>query len=243
MINYEREMHMINSSDEAANDDERRADFDPKAEGSGLPSISHGDLSEVGEGPRWDPWGGPLNVVSASTTVGQAQSLSQHPPTLGSLDTPSPRRSDAAVSGSESLPKDRRPGAGSSLSGDDLGPAGAALLTAIRAKYDLRADEQVMALSMARIVDRCELLTKAVSESGSVVVAGSKGQPAVHPAVVEERLQWLAFARLASALGLPDDVAVIGATAASRKSIRAANSRWLAEGPRLIEGASLDGDS
>lgn len=112
---------------------------------------------------------------------------------------------------------------------DDLRDAGAALWSAVTAKYALRADELPLLAEMARTVDDLATMREALAESGPVVV-GSKGQPRPNPLLAEVRGSRLLLVRLASQLGLPDDDVQAGATPASRKAARAANLRWQREG-------------
>ncbi len=112
---------------------------------------------------------------------------------------------------------------------DDLRDAGAALWSAVTAKYALRADELPLLAEMARTVDDLATMREALAESGHMVL-GSKGQPRPNPMLAEVRGSRLLLVRLASQLGLPDEDSPAGATPASRKAARAANERWRREG-------------
>lgn len=77
-----------------------------------------------------------------------------------------------------------------------------------------------------RVEDEMRLLEAVVDKEG-VTALGSKGQAVVHPAVLEGRQLKLAQLRLLSSLELEDPAAArVGATPASKRARRAAESRW-----------------
>ena len=82
-----------------------------------------------------------------------------------------------------------------------------------------------MLAEACRTADTIDRLTTAASDS-PVMIAGSKGQQIVHPAVVELRLQRAAFASLLGRLAIPDTAAGWDNLTASQRARRAANARW-----------------
>ena len=86
-----------------------------------------------------------------------------------------------------------------------FGPAGQALWDAVGELLILDAPhESVMLRELCRCADELDQL-RAVVDADGVMLDSSQG-PRAHPALVELRQARLAFARLASALGLPQGI-------------------------------------
>ena len=109
-----------------------------------------------------------------------------------------------------------------------LGEAGKALWTAIVSDVDeaweLDRRELHFLERAGRVEDEMRALEAVVDAEGPTAT-GSKGQPVVHPAILEGRQLKLAQLRLLSALELADPRASSG-SAASQRGRRAAASRW-----------------
>jgi hypothetical protein len=113
-----------------------------------------------------------------------------------------------------------------------LGPAGAALWRAVTSisrgghVLELRADELTTLALACKTADTIAAL-EAVLDGQDLVVAGSKGQVSVHPAVAELRLQRNAQATLLRYLAIPDSVDTSwDDLTASQRGRRAAHARW-----------------
>ncbi len=70
--------------------------------------------------------------------------------------------------------------------------------------YELTESELALLVEVCRLMDECEALREAIATEGTTV-AGSRGQPRVHPALGELRQHRLALGRLLSQLALPDE--------------------------------------
>lgn len=128
-----------------------------------------------------------------------------------------------------------------------LGTEGRRLWRRMHAEYDGFEPQELLVLEqVCAAADTIAALRAAVDEGG-LIVAGSKGQPRVHPAVAELRLARAAFASLLGKLSLPaggpdsDDGAddgppASGATARQRSARKAAETRWSKSPRRPREG-------
>jgi P27 family predicted phage terminase small subunit len=111
-----------------------------------------------------------------------------------------------------------------------LQAAGKALWRAIHGDLDANwmLDRREMHLleRACRVEDEMRALEKIVDKEGATA-RGSTGQIVVHPAILEGRQLKLAQLRLLCALELEDPAdAHMGATPASKRARRAAQSRW-----------------
>lgn len=86
--------------------------------------------------------------------------------------------------------------------------------------YDLRLDERELLAEVCRQLDLVEELRGQVGRDGATV-AGSRGQRAVHPALVELRQVRQELRRTFAQFDWPDDEAV-----SSQRARRAAQQRW-----------------
>jgi hypothetical protein len=102
---------------------------------------------------------------------------------------------------------------------------GLAFWTTADATYELTDSERELLLEVCRLMDECESLRQAVEQDGTTV-AGSNGQPRVHPAVGELRQHRLALGRLLSQLALPDEDEGSLATPLQARGRAAASRRW-----------------
>jgi hypothetical protein len=89
----------------------------------------------------------------------------------------------------------------------------------------LRPDELAVLVTACRTADTITRLEDELGD-GPLMVAGSKGQEVVHPAVVELRLQRAAVASLLRQLAIPDDESGWDNLTASQRARRAAHARW-----------------
>lgn len=108
-----------------------------------------------------------------------------------------------------------------------LGPSGQRLWRAVIDTFELDAHEYTVLAAACRQADVTAELEAVVAEEGPMV-AGSKGQSRLHPAVVEARQSRLATAALVARLGLPDSEGR-STTSPSQRGRRAANARWQRE--------------
>lgn len=91
--------------------------------------------------------------------------------------------------------------------------------------YTLTDSELSLLLEACRLMDECEDLRDAITSDG-LTVAGSTGQPRVHPAVGELRQHRLALGRLLSQLALPDEEDEALPTPLQARGRAAASKRW-----------------
>jgi hypothetical protein len=91
--------------------------------------------------------------------------------------------------------------------------------------YELSRSELELLTEACRLMDECESLRQAVADDGTTV-AGSTGQPRVHPAVGELRQHRLALGRLLSQLALPDEEDDALPTPLQARGRAAATKRW-----------------
>lgn len=115
-----------------------------------------------------------------------------------------------------SQPRPARPPAG-------LGPRGRRLWRAVIADYDLSVVEKEILAELARTLDRIDLLEKQLAIGGPMV-AGSRGQLVLNPAVAETRQLADLAGRLARSLALPAEVDET--EAAARFGRAGAMARW-----------------
>ena len=109
----------------------------------------------------------------------------------------------------------------------DLGARGRKFWRTTMATFEMSDVETELLIEVARLLDECENLRNAVQTDG-VTVAGSTGQPRVHPALGELRQHRLALGRLLAQLALPDvDDGSLSAPAQLRAR-KASETRWAA---------------
>lgn len=87
---------------------------------------------------------------------------------------------------------------------DVVESTGQQLVRQITATFVLTAAEEQLLDQAAATLDAISTLDGQLATDG-VMVAGSKGQPVLHPAVAELRLQRLTLARLLTGLDLPEE--------------------------------------
>lgn len=97
--------------------------------------------------------------------------------------------------------------------------------------YELTAPELRLLGQVCVTIDAIDELDELVSTEGTMTV-GSKGQPVLHPAVAEARLQRLALGRLLAQLCLPDPEGGVVRSPAQVRARRAAQVRWRAQARR-----------
>lgn len=91
--------------------------------------------------------------------------------------------------------------------------------------YDLSRSELELLTEACRLMDEAESLRQAIEDNGTTV-AGSTGQPRVHPAIGELRQHRLALGRLLSQLALPDEEDDVLPTPLQARGRAAAGKRW-----------------
>lgn len=112
---------------------------------------------------------------------------------------------------------------------------GRRLWRALIATYDFAPAELALLHELARSLDRIDEV-RAIIERDGLIAAGSKGQPAAHPLLADERAHRVIAARIASQLDLPDATARPGEGTdriVSLTSVRArgaARARWANRG-------------
>lgn len=94
-------------------------------------------------------------------------------------------------------------------------------------RYVFQAHEIELLRAAARTVDRLEVLAAAEAEIGDELIVAGKTGPAIHPVIIEQRMQMQALGRVLASLHLPTDDSSTG-----DGSGRSAYRR-----PRVIEGA------
>ena len=107
---------------------------------------------------------------------------------------------------------------------DHLGAAGRDLWATVGRDLVFEAHELPLLTSACEVADRIAALEAVIAEEG-VTVAGSKGQPRLHPAVAEVRQSRLAMARLLGQIAIETGEGHL-ANAASIHGRRAATARW-----------------
>lgn len=108
-----------------------------------------------------------------------------------------------------------------------LGAKGKALWRTVTAGLRLRADELEILAAACRTADQIADLEAAIDKT---LVAGSRGQLVVHPAIPELRQQRQLLASLLGRLDLPEDRSGIGSEwdglTSSQRARKAARARW-----------------
>ena len=107
----------------------------------------------------------------------------------------------------------------------DLGARGRKFWRTTMAGFELSDVETELLVECARLLDECESLRNAVDKEG-VTVAGSTGQPRVHPALGELRQHRLALGRLLAQLALPDVEDEKLLSPAQSRGRKASQTRW-----------------
>lgn len=109
---------------------------------------------------------------------------------------------------------------------DGLGPSGQAFWLDVTGRWLFTNPIEIELLTAAaRAVDTTAALEEAIATEGAMV-AGSKGQPVVNPAVAEVRHQKALVAKLVAQLAIPDEVSGRPLTAKQAQAKRAAETRW-----------------
>lgn len=109
-----------------------------------------------------------------------------------------------------------------------LTDAGRRLWVAVTDGLEFRPDEYAVLAQACATADAIATLEHELS-SGSVMIAGSRGQDVLHPAVAELRQQRALLASLLSRLDIPETDAAGDAwdgLSASQRARRAAHARW-----------------
>ena len=113
----------------------------------------------------------------------------------------------------------------------DLGARGRAFWRHTVEMFELSEVETELLRECCRMLDECEDLRAAVDKDGTTV-AGSTGQPRVHPALGELRQHRMALGRLLAQMALPDvdDSSLL--TPVQARARKAAQSRWAVHNAR-----------
>ena len=108
-----------------------------------------------------------------------------------------------------------------------LGPSGRALWGELTGAWEFRPDELAIVVQACATLDVIAALEAVLADAPSVI-AGSKGQDRLHPAVAELRLQRQAFASLLGKIAVPEPDERDGwdGLDASQRARRAARARW-----------------
>lgn len=107
----------------------------------------------------------------------------------------------------------------------DLAPRGRRFWRSAVAAFQLSEVEFELLRECCRLLDECEALRASVDSEG-VTVAGSAGQPRVHPALGELRQHRLALGKLLAQLALPDEEGEALASPLQARGRRGAQARW-----------------
>lgn len=105
---------------------------------------------------------------------------------------------------------------------------GRAFWRSVTDQYEVSLAEVELLTEACRTLDACEGLQQVVTRDGAMV-AGSAGQPRVHPALSELRAARVVLSRLLAQLQLPDEDGKALPTAVQVRSRRANTARWSAE--------------
>ena len=118
----------------------------------------------------------------------------------------------------------------------ELGPRGQEFYDVTTSEFTFSPAELNLLTEVCVTLDTLHDLAAAVRRDG-LVIAGSKGQSTVHPAVTEARGQRIALHRLLSALAIPDQDGKTIPTSRSA-STRASNTARFAPrtGPQRVAG-------
>src|SRR4051794_27876912 len=95
----------------------------------------------------------------------------------------------------------------------------------VTATYGLSTSELLLLVEACRTIDALDVLAEQVTADGPMV-AGSAGQPVVHPALTEARGQRVVLHRLIAALALPDPTGASVPSTTSMRSRVASRARW-----------------
>lgn len=106
-----------------------------------------------------------------------------------------------------------------------LGTRARGLWKGVLTVYDLTPAEMEVLTAACRLLDEIHHL-EAAMEDKQLIVAGSAGQPRVHPALAELRAHRLALGRLLAQLDLPDEDSRSLPSPASLRGRKAARTRW-----------------
>ncbi len=107
----------------------------------------------------------------------------------------------------------------------DLARRGRAFWRSTIGDFELSGVELELLRECCRLLDECEAL-RAVVERDGQIVAGSAGQPRVHPALGELRQHRLALGRLLAQLALPDPEGEALPSPLQARARKAARERW-----------------
>lgn len=108
-----------------------------------------------------------------------------------------------------------------------LGPKARKLWRDMTAKYEFRVDELAILEQACRELDMIEKLQELIDdEYFEYVVAGSMGQDAMNPVLIEIRQHRALHGRLLKQLDLPDDNEAAAAGSQSSVARAAAEARW-----------------
>lgn len=103
---------------------------------------------------------------------------------------------------------------------------GEAFYSLVVDNYDSMTESEAEVLdAVCRLLSEIELL-EGVLELDGVMVAGSTGQPRVHPAIEALRSHRIAVGRLLAQLGLPDESGDTLATPQRAQRSNASRKRW-----------------
>ncbi|MPZ13770.1 MAG: hypothetical protein GEU73_05000 [Chloroflexi bacterium] len=106
-----------------------------------------------------------------------------------------------------------------------LGSKAKKIWAEITTTYDLRSDEKRVLEDACREVDLVERMEKDL-EKGSLIVAGSMGQPVVNELVKEIRQHRKTYQSLMMSLRLPEEDGGAGAAGRSSAARTLAQQRW-----------------
>lgn len=106
-----------------------------------------------------------------------------------------------------------------------MGARGRGFWRAAVAEFELSGPEVELLVEVCRLLDEVEALRAAVARDG-MVVAGSTGQPRVHPALGEMRQHRLALGKLLAQLALPDADGESLPSPVQARGRRGAAARW-----------------
>jgi hypothetical protein len=99
-------------------------------------------------------------------------------------------------------------------------------------RYELGAGELEILRQAAHTADETDRLERAVRKLPDFTVAGSMGQPRMHPLLGELRHHRLLLRRLVDSMCLPDELEAVGLRPGQRHAQTAANARWSEQNPR-----------
>jgi hypothetical protein len=100
------------------------------------------------------------------------------------------------------------------------------LWTSVQADYVLSPAETAVLAEVCRTWGELERLEKAVRALPDLVVAGSMGQPRMHPLLDAVRAHRALLAKLCEQLNLPDVTQEVGLRPGQKRAQHAARARW-----------------